>query len=669
MSSGQRNRTLALVRAGFEDGPALTAASTDGEIPQGRELSFAWLTGTVMTGLTSVLLMGAALYVSFQGQDTFSTAYEALQILTRAVASTTDLVNRTDRIRPTTATKSETEIVEASIKEPGADGKDMIRKQPFERIRATLATAATALSEDVPAFDPAALIDSTQPIMTPDDDTNTAIYGAEVEGEVSIKTADLPLTYAPAPAITDQTAEAFVRTTLEQFFGEGDDISQNGPDSGGTALAYAPDPGPTLRDLGVVDDGGLGGVAENVSVLPKTTTAEQSGLGRTERLVTVKEPTKLDDLLLKNGFTTQMLGAINASLKNVFPSRTLPPHARLRILFGPSRTSDVLIPYRLSLYQHDDGDNTDKHAVTVALTDRGTYVIGQAPTPIVFPEEDTEEVNVSNLPTIYRSIWETARKHDIDDATTKRIVAMFAYDVDLTKKISPGDSIELLETEKDADGKQDLLYVGLKLGSTLRQLYRFRTDDGAVDFYDPGGETGKRFLTRRPLQGGGRLASRFGWRIHPIFHTRKLHTGVDLASPRGTPIYAAGDGIVERAGWSSGYGNFTLIKHVNGYETGYGHQSKLLVKAGDKVRQGQIIGLVGSTGNSTGNHLHFEIRINGNFVDPLSVKLPRDHSLPSQDAPDFRQTIAQIDDLMDRTGEPMQVQVAAAEASPPSPAG
>ena len=131
-------------------------------------------------------------------------------------------------------------------------------------------------------------------------------------------------------------------------------------------------------------------------------------------------------------------------------------------------------------------------------------------------------------------------------------------------------------------------------------------------------------------------------------------------SPRGTPIYAAGDGIVEKAGWSSGYGNFTLIKHVNGYETGYGHQSKIVVKPGDKVRQGQIIGYVGSTGNSTGNHLHFEIRINGNFVDPLSVKLPRDHALPAQDDGAFKQTIAQINDLMKRDGEAAPIQVAAA---------
>ncbi|HVX72359.1 MAG TPA: M23 family metallopeptidase [Devosia sp.] len=655
------------MRAGFEDGPALTVASTDGEIPQGRELSFAWLTGTVMTGLTSVLLMGAALYVSFQGQDTFSTAYEALQIVTNTTDTTTDLINKTNRVRPITQTKSETEVVEASIKE-SVDGRDIIKKQPFERIRATLATAATALSDDVPAYDPASLIDSTQPIMTPDDNANTNIYGGAVEGEVTIKTSALPLTYAPPRIVSDKMAEAYVRQTLDNFFTEGGGDEIEGSDSG--QAAYVAEPVNSLRDLGVLDDGGLGGVAENVTVMPKNTPADQAGLGRTERILTVKEPTNLEDMLKKNGFTQQMIDAITTTLKNVYPDPVLPAHARLRILFGASRTSDTLIPYRLSIYVHDDASNTDKHAATVALTDRGTYVLGLAPSEITFPEEDTEEVNVSSLPTVYRAIWETARKHDIPDEITKRIVAMYAYDIDLTKKISPGDSIEVLETEKDKDGKQDLLYVGLKLGSTLRQLYRFRTDDGAVDFYDPDGETGKRFLTRRPLQGGGRLASRFGWRVHPIFHTRKLHTGVDLASPRGTPIYASGDGIVERAGWSSGYGNYTLIRHVNGYETGYGHQSKIIVKPGDKVRQGQLIGYVGSTGNSTGNHLHFEIKINGNFVDPLSVKLPRDHALPSQDGDAFRQTIAQINDLMKRDGEAMPpTQVAAAAPASTTPNG
>ncbi|MEQ1771525.1 MAG: M23 family metallopeptidase [Devosia sp.] len=631
-------------------------SSTDGEIPHGRELSVAWLTGTVMTGLTSVLMMGAALYVSFQGQDTFSTAFEALRIMTRSIStSADDLISKTDRVRPLARTQSELEIVEASIRET-VDGRDIIRKQPFERIRASLATAVTALSEDVPAYDPVALIESSQPVMVPETDLgNTNIYGTNVEGEVSIKTAALPTTLVPPRSITDQGAADFVRQTVEAFFSEG-----SAEDSLGAA---APAPG-AVRDLGVLEPGDgttIQGDVLNLSAMPKTTPANEAGLGRTERTISIKDPTPVADFLVKNGFPPSMTGAIGLTLRNVSGLNVLDNKARVRILLGAVSGSDVLVPYRLSIYEHD-ASGADVHKATIARTDRGTYVLASEPAFQPFTDEDTEQINVSNLPTIYRAIWETARKHEIDDKTTQRIIAMFAYDVDMTKKISETgqDGIELLETDKDADGKQELLYVALKLGSTTKELYRFRTVDGAVDFYDPAGETGKRFLTRRPLQGGGRMSSRFGYRVHPIFKTRKLHTGVDLAAPRNTPIYAAGDGIIEKAQWTSGYGRFVMIKHVNGFETGYGHMNKFAdgIKAGDKVRQGQIIGYVGSTGNSTGNHLHFEIKINGNFVDPLSVKLPRDKSLPSQDEGAFKDTIAQIRDLMLRDGQPQPVQVA-----------
>jgi murein DD-endopeptidase MepM/ murein hydrolase activator NlpD len=136
-----------------------------------------------------------------------------------------------------------------------------------------------------------------------------------------------------------------------------------------------------------------------------------------------------------------------------------------------------------------------------------------------------------------------------------------------------------------------------------------------------------------------------------------MHTGIDLSAPTGTPIYASGDGIVERAGWISGYGKKVELKHVNGFETGYGHMSRIAdgMSPGARVRQGQIIGYVGSTGNSTGPHLHFEIIVNGRVVDPLSVKLPRDKSLPVQYEQAFQQSIAQIRDLMDRKPSPMTV--------------
>lgn len=657
LNAAQRNRHAALLKAtGFEDCPALTVQSTDGEIPHGRELSFAWLTGTVMTGLTSVLLMGAALYVSFQGQDTFSTAYEALQISRPPsdALTPTDLSAKSSRLRPVTATRSELEVIEASIRET-VDGRDMIRNQPFLRIRATLATAPTSLSEGVPDYDPVAILNATQPMTASSElDINTDVYGAEVEGEVAVKLAAMPMSFVPPRAISDQSAAEYVRNVVEATF-----FSEDAPPP---AMAYAAIAA-SVRDLGLVSGAGtLGGVAENVTVVPQTTRAADAELGRTERILTMKERTPLDEVMRRNGFTDAMITAIESTLENVFPSTDLPAGARLRILFGPSRTSDTLIPYRLSIYLHDDGSNIDVHRATVALTDKGQYVLGLAPAEIEFPEEDTEEVNVANLPSVYRSIWETGRKHDLDDATIERIIGMFAYDVDMTKKIAAGDAIEILKTAPDAEGRSELLYVGLTLGNTTRQLYRFATDDGVADFYDPNGETGKRFLNRRPLEGGGTLRSRFGYRIHPIFKTRRLHTGVDLAARTGTPIYAAGDGVIQYYKWQSGYGNKVEIQHVNGYETAYGHMSRYAdgLGVGSQVRQGQIIGYVGSTGQSTGPHLHFEILINGNLVDPLSVKLPKDNVLPQQYEARFQQTMAQIDDLMAREPEPVSI----AQANP-----
>jgi murein DD-endopeptidase MepM/ murein hydrolase activator NlpD len=651
LNATQRNRHAALLKAtGYEDCPALTVQSTDGEIPHGRELSFAWLSGTVMTGLTSVLLMGAALYVSFQGQDTFSTAYEALQLAApKAEAQApTDLSAKSPRTRPVAATRSDLEVIEASIRET-VDGRDMIRNQPFVRIRATLATAATSLSEDAPAYDPVAILSATAPETGADAlEVNTDIYGAEVEGEVAVKLAAMPMTFVPARVISDQSAAEFVRQTVESAY------SDSGFDS--PTLAYA-SLGPTIRDLGVVGGNTLSGVAENVTVVPKTVTAEEAGLGRSERILTLREKTAVEDVLTKNGFTAPMITAVEANLHNVLPTTDLPTGTRLRILYGPSRSSESLVPYRLSIYLHDDATNTDRHKATVALTDNGQYVLALEPPAIKFPDEDTEEINVANLPTIYRSLWETGRKHDLDDAIIKRIIGMFAYDVDMNKRVAAGDSIEILETPADAAGKQELLYVGLTLGATTRQLYRFANANGSVDYFDPEGETGKRFLNRRPLQGGGTLRSRFGYRIHPIFHTRKLHTGVDLAARSGTPIYAAGDGVVEFHGWQSGYGNKIEIKHVNGFETAYAHMSRYEpgIQVGTRVRQGQLIGYVGQTGYATGPHLHFEMKINGNLVDPLSVKLPRENTMPPQYKAQFAQTVAQINELMARKAAPVNV--------------
>lgn len=650
MNAAQRHRHRSLLRAsGFEDGPALTVQSTDGEIPQGRELSFAWLSGTVMTGLTSVLLMGAALYVSFQGQDTFSTAYAALQLAAPRIDQpvSTDLTSKTSRLRPVAATRSDLEVVEASIRQV-VDGREIIKNQPFTRVRATLATTATSLSSDAPSYDPVAILNATQPLEAMALDLNADVYGTDVDGEVAVRQAAMPIDFVPSRAISDQVAADFVRGMAEATFFT---------DAPSPTLAYAA-LGPSLASLATPSaENGLSGVAENVTVVPKSTLVGDKGQGRTERFLTVREIGPLSDTLVRNGFTMAQVAMVENTLANLIPAGGLPAGIRLRILYGPL-TSDPnsLVPYRMSIYR-PEGASGEPHIATVALSDSGQYVVGLQPDWVEFPEEDVEQINVGNLPTVYRSIWETGRKHDLDDDTIQRIIAMFAYDVDMTKRISAGDTIELLETGTTPEAKPDLLYVALTLGGTKRELYRFATPDGTVDFFDPSGETGKRFLNRRPLEGGGTLRSRFGYRVHPIFKTRRLHTGVDLAAPTGTPIYAAGDGVISYYRWQSGYGNKIEIQHVNGYETAYGHLSRFVdgLGVGTQVRQGQLIGYVGSTGQSTGPHLHFEILINGNYVDALSVKLPKDNVLAPQHREAFAQTMTQINELMAREPAPVAV--------------
>jgi len=150
----------------------------------------------------------------------------------------------------------------------------------------------------------------------------------------------------------------------------------------------------------------------------------------------------------------------------------------------------------------------------------------------------------------------------------------------------------------------------------------------------------------------GIFRSGFGMRRHPILRRNRMHNGVDYAAPRGTPIYAAGDGVIRQAGWKAGYGRWVSIRHKNGYETGYAHQSRIAggIKPGVAVKQGQVIGYVGSTGFSTGPHLHFEVRVNGRPVNPLTIRLRRGRELSGRELADFQSERERIDALITEKG-------------------
>jgi murein DD-endopeptidase MepM/ murein hydrolase activator NlpD len=230
------------------------------------------------------------------------------------------------------------------------------------------------------------------------------------------------------------------------------------------------------------------------------------------------------------------------------------------------------------------------------------------------------------------------------------VIRMFSFDVDLQRRVRAGDSFEVLYAGDDLEGASDVLFASLVVSGEPRRYYRFQTtDDGIVDYYDETGKSAKKFLVRKPMA-GGIFRSGFGMRRHPVLKFAKMHTGVDWADDTGTPIFSAGNGTVIKAEWDTGYGRRVEIQHLNGYVTAYSHMSGFAkgIQDGVKVRQGQVIGYVGNSGLSTGPHLHYEVLVNGHFVDPMRIKLPRGRVLESTVLVDFEAERARIDGILER---------------------
>lgn len=229
-------------------------------------------------------------------------------------------------------------------------------------------------------------------------------------------------------------------------------------------------------------------------------------------------------------------------------------------------------------------------------------------------------------------------------------INIFAYTVDFRSDIKVGHTFKVLYDRKMApDGKVikngDILYAELNLGKEKIALYRYKDLSGGIDYYDSKGLVLKRTLDRKPLEfRSARISSRFGWRRHPILNRRILHSGVDYAAPKGSRIYASGDGVVKRAQFAGGYGNYVVIRHNSEYSTGYAHMTGFArgIKPGVRVKQGQVIGYVGSTGRSTGPHLHFEVIKNGKKVDPLKVKAATGTNLTGKDLQNFKAEMQKI---------------------------
>jgi murein DD-endopeptidase MepM/ murein hydrolase activator NlpD len=293
----------------------------------------------------------------------------------------------------------------------------------------------------------------------------------------------------------------------------------------------------------------------------------------------------------------------------------------------------------------------------VAWSDKGKYVSVDPRSANSIASNDDEEDDGKGV-RLYQSIYETSLRNQVPRPVIDDLIRVYSYDVDFQRKVQPGDSFEVLfagEDENVSDGtKSEVLFASLTTGGETRKFYRYQSaDDNVVDYYDETGKSVKKFLVRKPLA-DGIMRSGFGSRHHPILGSVRMHTGVDWASSMGTPIFAAGNGVIEKVGPEGGYGKYIRIRHANGYETAYGHMSAFArgMEPGKRVRQGQVIGYVGSTGLSTGAHLHYEIMINGRFVDPMKIKLPRGRVLESSLLAGFERERERLDNMMNRATPP-----------------
>lgn len=275
---------------------------------------------------------------------------------------------------------------------------------------------------------------------------------------------------------------------------------------------------------------------------------------------------------------------------------------------------------------------------------------------------------------IETSIYETALKLGAGDQQVVDYASVFAYDVDFQREIHPGDTFEMVyETYTDEAGHPvktgNLIYASLNGKALTRSFYRFTPpDDGETDYFDFNGESATKFLMKTPIN-GARLSSSFGNRVHPISGYTRLHKGTDFAAPSGTPVYAAGNGTIEWVARRGGYGNYIIVRHANGYKTAYAHLSRYArgLRKGRRVRQGETIGYVGSTGASTGPHLHYEVYINGKAVNAMRLKLPTGRKLA--EAPVIMDEFLKARDAIDeiRAEQGAALLSVALPMNPPSP--
>lgn len=645
--------------AGLGEEPPLGVGGGEEKIDR-RRISVRWLAATLLTGLCGSFLMGGAVYAALDGDHRFASMPETVRNALRGALAQGERAANTARKGDRMSLLSETSTARQTFRistTTKVGDREIIKVRPYTRVGANLAMSTTSVSTNIPRFNPAQIVAQSM-------DKEEAAPQAEPTGEVTVVTRDLsalPQSTKFGAPIPMENVLVKVREVAELARTQPAPVPLPSAITAGVGLKGAPSPylayaaeGAPYAPPGAaaLQTPKAPELPDNLSFLGKTSAATSGGNDFTDQTVVVKKGDTIVSILKDNGVPEAEAKAAAAAFGR-FRDGAVKDGWRLRFLLQP--TGDVSHVLRLSLFS-DAG-----HEGTIAMSDSTNRFVSVAEpneTEVAGVSEDNDDEDGPGI-RLYESIYETALRNEIPRSVISDLVRIYSFDVDFQRRVRAGDNFEVLYTEDNGD--PEVLYAALTVNGENRRYFRFQTnDDSLIDYYDEDGKSAKKFLVRKPMA-GGIMRSPFGYRRHPILGYSKLHTGVDWSDSVGTPIFAAGNGTVIYADWKSGYGRHTEIQHANGYVTTYSHQSGFAkgMRVGQQVRQGQVIGYLGSSGLSTGPHLHYEVKINGSFVDPMRIKLPRGRALDGKFLAEFRKERERIEGLLNHGAAAPKVATAA----------
>jgi murein DD-endopeptidase MepM/ murein hydrolase activator NlpD len=350
----------------------------------------------------------------------------------------------------------------------------------------------------------------------------------------------------------------------------------------------------------------------------------------------VRRGDTLLDLLLSAGIARAEAHEAVSALRSVFNPRDLKPGLEITLTLGSPNTGE-----QPSLLGASFAANAERD-IALSRDSDGRFTALRR-------NKDLQRELIRTRGTVRSSLFEAASSAGLPGAIMVEMIRALSYDIDFQRDVQPGDAFDVVfERFRDDEGRfakdGDIIYGALILSGVKRQIYRYMHGDGTTGYYNEKGESVRKALLRTPID-GARLTSGFGERMHPILGYSATHKGADFGAPQGTPVQAAGDGTVELVGWQGAYGQYIRIRHNAEFATAYAHLSRFAggLRQGDRVRQGQVIGYVGTTGRSTGPHLHYEVIRRGTQINPIAVQLPTVRKLEGEELIQFRTVKAETD--------------------------